>query len=109
MSKLEKDFENLTHEDKVVITPDDAMAAFEFWKQFDIPVMAGLSEAFDQFCKNPSVETQTNLKYLVCKAIATTDHECFTDDTFKKVAEECAECAYELGFEKDFENTVGEE
>lgn len=103
---LEKDYQQ--NEEKVVITPEDAMAAFEFWKQFDIPVMPGLSEAFDAFCKNPTVENQNNLKYLVCKAIATTDHECFTEETFKKVGEECGEVAYELGFSRDLENTIGE-
>lgn len=93
-------------EKKVVITPEDAKAAFEFWNQFDVPVMEGLKEAFDQFSANPNFENQEHLKFMVCKAIATTNHECFKDETFQKVAEECAEVAYRMEFDRDFEETV---
>jgi hypothetical protein len=106
MSKIEKDLDQ--QQRKVVITPEDATAAFEFWKQFNITPIPGLAEAFDAFCNQPTFENQENLKYMVCKAIATTQHECFTEENFAKVAEECAETAYEMGFKRDFENTIGE-
>jgi hypothetical protein len=109
MSGSEENNSIAPEERKVVVTPEDAAAAFEFWKQFNIPPMPGLPEAFDAFCKNPTFENQENLKYMVCKAIATTQHECFTEESFAKVAEECAETAYELGFKRDFESTIGEE
>lgn len=109
MSKNEENNNTTEQERKVVVTAEDAAAAFEFWKQFNIPPMPGLQDAFDAFCKNPTFDNQEHLKYMVCKAIATTDHECFTEESFTKVAEECAETAYELGFKRDFENTIGEE
>lgn len=93
-------------ESKVIVTPEDAKAAFEFWHQFNVPPMAGLKEAFEKFQATPTFENQEHLKLMVCKAIATTDHECFKDETFQKVAEECNEVAYDMAFERDFEETV---
>lgn len=93
-------------EKKVVITPEDAKAAFQFWKEFDVPVMAGLQEAFEAFQANPTLENQERLKYFVTTAVATTDHECFKDETFAKVAEECAAVSYNMQFDQQFEETV---
>ena len=92
---------------KVVVTPEDAKAAFEFWNQFNIPPMDGLKEAFERFQNNPTFENQDHLKMMVTKAIATTDHECFKDETFKKVAEECAEVSYHMEFQRNLEETIG--
>lgn len=94
---------------KVVITPDDAKAAFEFWNQYEVPVMPGLKEAFDKFCGDPTYENQEHLKYMVTKAVSTTDHEAFKDETFSKITEQCGETAYDMGFERDFVEVVGEE
>lgn len=93
-------------EKKVVVTPDDAKAAFEFWHQFNVEPMPGLKEAFEKFQNDPTYENQQHLKLMVCKAIATTDHECFKDETFQKVAEECGEVAYDMEFDRNFEEVV---
>lgn len=93
-------------EKRVVVTAEDSKAAFEFWNQFNIPVMPGLKEAFDKFQAEPTYENQDHLKLMVCKAIATTEHECFKDETFQKVVEECAEVSYDMAFDRDFEETV---
>lgn len=98
--------EEVKKENKVVVTPEDAKAAFEFWHQFNVPVMPGLQEAFDKFTKEPTFENQNYLKLMLCKAIATTDHECFKDETFQKVAEECSDIAYSMAFDRDFEEAV---
>jgi len=97
------------NEKKVVITPDDAKAAFEFWNQYDVPVIPGLKEAFDRFCTSPTFDNQEALKYLVMKSIVTTDHEAFKDESFKPVLSECRDVYYEMNFEKDFENIIGED
>lgn len=97
---------NKQQEQKVVVTPEDAKAAFEFWHQFNVPVMPGLKEAFEDFQKNPTFANQEYLKLMVCKAIATTDHECFKDETFQKVSEECGEVAYHMEFDRQLENTL---
>lgn len=98
--------EQVVQENKVVVTPEDAKAAFEFWHQFQVPVMPGLKEAFEKFQADPTFDNQQHLKLMVCKAVATTEHDCFKDETFKKVAEECAEVAYDMEFDRDFEEAV---
>lgn len=97
---------NEVPENKVVVTPDDAKAAFEFWNQFDVPPMPGLKEAFDKFCAEPTFPNQEHLKLMVCKAISQTDHQCFKDETFAKVAEECSEVSYDMEFDRNFEEVV---
>lgn len=94
-------------EKKVVVTPEDSKAAFEFWNQFNVPPMPGLKEAFEKFQREPTYDNQEYLKLMVCKAIATTDHECFKDETFLKVAEECAEVTYDMEFDRNFVEVVG--
>jgi len=94
---------------EVVISPDDAKAAFEFWPQFNVPPMEGLKEAFQQFQNDPTLENQNYLKYMVTKAIATTQHEAFLDPTFEKVRSECADVSYEMAFDRDFQNIIGED
>lgn len=95
-------------QNKVVLTPDDALAAYKFWTQFKIEPIPGLKEAFDKFAKEPSFENQQYLKYMVSLAISTTDHPCFKDAAFAPVAQECSKAAYELGFNYDFEEVVAE-
>lgn len=97
---------SLEPENKVVITAEDAKAAFQFWKEFDVPVMDGLKEAFDAFQADPTYRNQQRLKLMVTKAVATTDHECFKDETFQKVAEECAAVSYDMQFDQQFEEEV---
>lgn len=103
-NNVEKGFE--VDEPKLVITPEDAKAAFEFWDQFEVPVMPGLREAFEKFQTEPTVENQEYLKFMICKAVSTTDHEAFKEETFVKVVEECAEVAYDMGFNREFEKLV---
>jgi hypothetical protein len=100
---------NQENDKKVLISPDDAKAAFQFFPEFGIPEMPGLKEAFDRFIASPTVENQDYLKYMLTKAISTTDHESFTDPSFKPIREECSRVAYEMGFDHDFEEVVGEE
>lgn len=91
---------------EVVITPDDCNAAMDFWSHFQIPVTPELKAAMEAFAKNPSVETQDNVKLEVCKAIATTEHNAFKDEMFKKIVEECSNVVYDMEFERDLEATL---
>lgn len=95
-------------EKKVVITPEDAKAAMEFWTHFNVPFMPGLKEAFEAFINEPTYENQQYLKYISTKAIATTDHEAFKDETFQEVAAECGDVSYEMEFDREFEQVIGE-
>lgn len=95
-------------EKKVAITPDDAKAAMAFWDHFNVPFMPGLKEAFETFMATPTYENQQYLKYMSCKAIATTDHEAFKDETFKDVASECSDISYNMEFDRELEQALSE-
>lgn len=94
---------------KVVISPEDARAAFQFFPEFDIQTPPELKEAFDKFIADPTVENQEYLKFKLTTAISTINHECFTDPSFKPIREECSRVAYELSFDHDLKETIGEE
>ncbi len=91
---------------EVVISPEDCMAAIDFWKHFNIPIPNSLDVALAAFSSNPSIENQELVKLEVCKAISTTDHEAFKDEMFKRITEECESATFDMEFDKDFEAEV---
>lgn len=93
-------------EKKVVISPEDCNAALDFWRHFEIPIPSSLQGALDSFAADPSVANQDKVKFEICQAISTTDHEAFKDDMFTKIVEECSGVTYEMQFDKDLEDTV---
>jgi len=93
---------------KVVVTPEDCAGASEFWTHFDINMPAELKAAFEAFAKNPSVETQDEVKLQLCKAIGYTDHEAFKDEMFMEIVEECRSVVYDMSFDKQLETTLDE-
>lgn len=101
--------ESLKESKKVVISSDDCVAALDFWKQFDIPMLPEFEQAVHTFRDNPTFENQQELKYQLCKAITTTDHEAFNDEMFKKIRQECETALYNMQFDRDLEQTLTEE
>lgn len=95
-----------TEEKKVVISPEDCNAALDFWRHFNIPISADLQGALDKFAADPSFENQEKVKFEVVRSIATTDHEAFKDEMFKKIVEECEGLTFEMQFDKDLEDEV---
>lgn len=92
----------------VTVTPEDAVAALDFWHHFKIPIPAPMQAAFDAFVKDPTFENQQKMKLKVTEAICTTDHEAFKDEVFKKIVEECGGVAYEMSFEEELEKKLAE-
>jgi hypothetical protein len=90
----------------VAVTPEDAQGALDFWHHFKIPIPAAMQTAFDKFMKDPTFENQQEMKLRVTDAIATTDHEAFKDEVFRKIVEECNGVAYEMSFEDELEKTL---
>lgn len=94
---------------KLVIAPDDTKSAFDFYKHFNIPMPDALTAALNKFSANPSIENQDAVKYEICHAIVHVDHEAFRDEMFKKIAEECGSVVFEMKFDKDITETLGEQ
>ena len=95
--------------DKVVITPEDAAGAAEFWPHFEVPMSPELKAAFENFQKNPCLETQNELKFQAVTAVGFTEHEAFKDEMFKEIVEECRSVSYEMQFDRDLRDTLTEE
>ena len=93
----------------VVITPEDCIAALDFWRHFNIPIPTALQDAFDSFSKDPVFLNQEKVKLEICRAISETDHEAFKDEMFKKIVEECAGVTFDMQFDKDLEKTLSVE
>ena len=88
---------------ELLITPEDVAAAFEFWDQFNIPMPAELKAAEDAFKANPTFENQEALKFHLLQAIITTNHEAFTDSSFKPIFDQCNEHYQHLSFTRELE------
>jgi len=93
---------------KLVIQPDDTKSAFDFFKHFNIPMPDALNNALNKFAKDPTIENQDLVKYEICNAIVHVEHEAFRDEMFKKIAEECSSVVFEMKFDKDIVETLGE-
>lgn len=91
---------------QVVISGDDTKAATDFWRHFEIPMAPELQQAIDRFIADEQFENQDELKFQLCKAIATTDHDAFKDDMFKKIVEECKNVMFNMGFDRDLEKEL---
>jgi hypothetical protein len=91
---------------KVVITPEDVAGAADFWTHFDIPMPPELKVAFDNFCANPSIEAQDEVKLQITRAIHNTDHEAFKDEMFQEIVAECGQVEYDMTFDKELERTL---
>lgn len=94
---------------KVVITPEDVAGAAEFWPQFEVPMNPELKEAFERFCKEPTLANQDALKLELVKHVSTTQHEAFQDEMFKEIVEECSNVTYDMSFDKSLEGQLSEE
>jgi hypothetical protein len=110
MSEEIKDSSSLTleKERKVAITGEDAMAALDFWRHFNIPIPPELETAITNFTNDPTYENQCFVTLEVCKAIAFTDHPAFKDEMFKQIVEETSGVTYDMLFDKQLEESLAE-
>jgi hypothetical protein len=92
--------------DKVVITPEDAQSAAEFWTHFDVPMVQGLKEAFEAFQKDPTLENQNRLKFLSVQAVGFTDHDAFNDEMFTEVVQQCRNIRYDMSFDQELRDVL---
>jgi hypothetical protein len=98
--------ENKEDMKKPVIAFGDCQAAIDFFSHFEIPLPSDLNLALENFRSAETLENQEELKFQLCKAIATIDHEAFKDEMFEKIVAECKNVVYEMQFDKDLETTL---
>jgi hypothetical protein len=92
--------------DKVVITPEDAAGAAEFWPHFEVAMSPELKAAFERFQADPSLENQNELKYQAVSAVGFTEHEAFQDEMFKEIVDECRAVSYDMKFDRELRETL---
>lgn len=105
---MANDQENKSEENsrQIVISPEDCNAALDFWRHFQIPIPPELQAAMDAFTADQSWENQQRVKLHITGTIATSTHEAFQDEMFKKIVEECSAVNYDMQFDRDLEDTV---
>lgn len=94
---------------EVVITPEDAAAAFEFWDHYQIPKIPELEESLNAFKANPTFENQTKILLAVTKAIGFTEHDAFKDELFAKIVPECRAKFADLAFDEEIRGMLTED
>lgn len=93
---------DLENKNQVVITPEDVEECSKFFKFFEIPVPAPLQSAIDNFCKDPTLSNQTELKFQLSEIITKSTHPVFQDEVFAQVRPETAQVNDEMIFERQF-------
>jgi hypothetical protein len=91
---------------------EDREIISRFADYFKVAIPATLSSALDSFDANPTIFTQNEVKLEIAKWIAGTEEgqdPFWKDDMWKVVVEKCAEAKYELQFEHDVQEVLGED
>ena len=94
---------DLENKNLVVITPEDVQECAKFFQFFEIPVDAPLQTAIDNFCKEPTLLNQNELKFQLSNIIMHSKHPVFQDEVFAQVKPENAAANDELVFERQLE------
>lgn len=94
---------DLENKNLVVITPEDVQECDKFFQFFEIPVPADLRSAIDNFCKEPTLQNQNELKFQLSDIIMHSTHPVFQDEVFAQVKPENAMANDELVFERQLE------
>ena len=96
-------------QNEIVATPEECLAALEFWKYHNIPIPQALQKATDDFVANTTAENCLEVKRTILLAIAESDHEVFKSEFFQQVSKACSKDAFEMEFTKNFEEAMSEE
>lgn len=102
-NKNENNGGDLENKNLVVITPEDVQECAKFFQFFEIPVPTELQSAIDNFCKDPTLMNQNELKFQLSDIIKNSTHPVFQDEVFAQVKPENALANDELVFERQLE------
>ena len=102
-NKNEVNGSDLENKNLVVLTPEDVQECSKFFQFFEIPVPAPLQSAIENFCKEPTLQNQNELKFQLSDIIMHSTHPVFQDEVFAQVKPENAMANDELVFERQLE------
>lgn len=96
--------------DDVYVTETDIQHVEKFFEHFKIPVPQEFAKSIADFRANPNAVTQNELRYQLSQAMMhkIKGHSQIVDEVFEKVFECSDEIRYDLQFEKDLEDIVGQ-
>lgn len=99
----------MTKIDKLLIKPDDIDCVDKFFEHFKIDMPENLKKSMDAFRKMPNLDTQREFRLQISKAFASIQQIRDLDKDFIPVIESCDKAAYEMQFESDLHDTIGED
>lgn len=105
-NKNETNGNDLENKNLVVITPEDVQECSKFFQFFEIPVPTELQSAIDNFCKEPNLQNQNELRFQLSDIIMRSNHPVFQDEVFAQVKPENAMANDEMVFERQLESQL---
>jgi hypothetical protein len=97
----ETELESESSKNKVVLTPEDVQASYEFFTIYNIKTQPELKQSVDAFVKEPTFLNQNKFKLELAKALSQSQNEILLDPSFAPIRQACEEAVYRLQFEKD--------
>ncbi len=95
---------------EIILDPKDMDVIERFFTHFDIKIPDYLKESIDSFRAKQTLETQDAVKLSLTKAVRESENEMLAiDEIFEPVIKACGEVAYNMQFDKDLAETIGQD
>ena len=95
---------------EMILETKDVEVITRFFDHFKIEIPTYLKEANEAFTNQPNLDTETTLKLALTKAVVEKKEEIENlDELFVPVVKACGEMAYNLQFDKDLEDVIGQD
>lgn len=97
-------------EQKVVLDAQDMDVIERFFTHFEIEIPDHLKTAVANFKQDQSIKNQDALKLALTKTVKEKQKDVLQiDEIFEPVIKACEEVAYNMQFDKDLEDVIGQE
>lgn len=91
---------------EILINAEDCQSITDFYEFFQIQMSPEFASLLENFKKNPTVEIENKIKFLICQDVGGKVHDVFKDPMFEEIVKECHTTAYEMGFDMHIENAL---
>lgn len=101
---------NEEKQNQVVLDPQDMDVIERFFTHFSIDIPDYLKASIENFKKDQNIATQNALKLSLTKAVQEKQSDVLKiDEIFEPVIKACGEVAYNMQFDKDLQDVIGQD
>lgn len=96
--------------EQIVLDPQDMDVIERFFTHFSIDIPDYLKKSIENFKKDQTIDTQNAVKLSLSKAVQDRGEDVMKiDEIFEPVIKACGEVAYNMQFDKDLEDVIGQD